>query len=444
MRYQIIRIEKRKTRQSVRAMLRHALREDEPSNADPDGPRPHVLCGSNSSQEALHKLSKGIALAPRLRKDSTSVVEFLVTGSPEAIHGWSRAQQDQYFAEALDFVVSRFGGEENILTACVHRDESTPHIQILIMPRDPETGRFVASKMIGGPPGLRRLHDDFFEQVGRRYGLARGERGIGIKHIPIRQFYAALAKTTDPLPSFVEVPPAPTYAERFSFKSGAVVAAQKLAKERNEKTKRELLARAKVAAQTHPRYLAREKASLRRTAAAADAKKKEMLAAEAKLRQLTQKMQLLESAAQEAKEHARVARKDLEAEVRRIEALDERFRLSPICEHVEDLVSSQPSQVRMAIGSELGIELPEGPIIEQVRRRRGLSSTAQAVELIEKVLAELGLVRAQLDEDDEPSTTLSVDTEDPFATQDEVYRDAYYHDERTHKFDSAPQRKGAG
>lgn len=402
--YQIIRIEKRKTTASVRAMLRHALREDEPSNADPDGPRPHVLRGSNSSLEALQRLSHGVAHAPRFRKDSIPVVEFLVTGSPEDIHRWPYARQDQFFAEALNFVASRFGGEQNILTACVHRDESTPHIQILIMPRDPQTGRFVASKMIGGPPGLRRLHDDFFERVGRRYGLARGERGIGVKHIPIRQFYAALSKAADPLPELVEVPPAPTFIDRVQGKSDAIEAARRRAINQNKKADQERADRERSALQIHPKLLERKRALLRKIDAAAQASKSEALAAAAKVQQLQQQIQVGERAALEANCRAQAASKALEAETRRMEAVNERFRMSWICANVERLFSSQTLEVRAAVGSELGIELTEGSIVKQVCRLRQLSSAAQAVELIEEAMAELGLAAVHLDEGDEPPT----------------------------------------
>lgn len=61
--YAILRIAKRKTARSGKAMLAHALREVEVPNAIAGAPKPEVLAGHKTSQAALAALAEGIAVA---------------------------------------------------------------------------------------------------------------------------------------------------------------------------------------------------------------------------------------------------------------------------------------------------------------------------------------------------------------------------------------------
>lgn len=55
----------------------------------------------------------------------------MLTASPE----WFTAggKPGQFANEALEFVKKKFGAE-NILTASLHLDEKTPHLQVLLTP----------------------------------------------------------------------------------------------------------------------------------------------------------------------------------------------------------------------------------------------------------------------------------------------------------------------
>lgn len=261
--YGIIRVAKRTARPSVRGMLRHALRENDVPNAVEGAPRPQVLAGDVTSGAALARLSAALKAAPRVQSNTVQALDVLVTASHADMTAWPKERQDAYFADALDFVAERFGGAENILTATIHRDEMTPHMQLLVMPRDQATGRFQAAKMLGGPSGLRELHDAFYARIGASYGLLRGERGQHIEHVPIRQFYAQLAKADTPLPDYMPVPPAPSTWQRVNGQAQAMDAARTRALEHNKRVRAELLRRAKLAAQVAPAVIARQAARYR-------------------------------------------------------------------------------------------------------------------------------------------------------------------------------------
>jgi hypothetical protein len=104
-----------------------------------------------------------------------------------------------------------FGGIDNILTAALHQDETTEHLQILLMPMDYKTFRFASSRFIDGPGGLSKLQDQFHEEVAKKHGLKRGRRRSRDKHVPMRGFYANSASAE--APELVPVPAPPTFLD---------------------------------------------------------------------------------------------------------------------------------------------------------------------------------------------------------------------------------------
>jgi hypothetical protein len=78
---------------------------------------------------------------------------------------------DPYFSECLQWAAANFGGLENVLSADVHRDESAPHMHVLILPL--VGGRMNGSAMFGNRQRLLHLHTDFHASVAGLYGLAK-------------------------------------------------------------------------------------------------------------------------------------------------------------------------------------------------------------------------------------------------------------------------------
>jgi len=208
MNYAIFRLQKRTLRQAS-AMARHALREMPTPNADPSRLRENTIVGPRRASEVMELIRSRTEPLMR-RKDAVRCVELFIGASNEAMTAMTPRQQDQYFGDALTWAASVFGGDrENIVFAALHRDETTPHLQVLLTPI--VDGSLAANRVIGGPAGLSRLQDEFAQQVGSKHGLRRGEKGSRAKHTSVRQFYAAIeaAGADDALPKRVPVPPVP-------------------------------------------------------------------------------------------------------------------------------------------------------------------------------------------------------------------------------------------
>lgn len=108
----------------------------------------------------------------KIRRDAPVAIEYMITASPEAMARLSKQEQEQYFAESLNFVEARHG-TRNRLSAVLHLDETTPHLHMLVFPE--REGKLDA-KSFFKLPALTELQDEFAIKVGKQFGLERGVR----------------------------------------------------------------------------------------------------------------------------------------------------------------------------------------------------------------------------------------------------------------------------
>ena len=87
----------------------------------------------------------------------------------------TRKQQDAYFKRALGWISDRFGGRSNLISAVIHRDETTPHMQVLLVPL--VDGKLNAKRLVGNRGDMQQMQTDFAEMVGAPHGLRRGKMG---------------------------------------------------------------------------------------------------------------------------------------------------------------------------------------------------------------------------------------------------------------------------
>jgi len=201
--YAILRTQKLKSVVAVRRSMKHAFREQDTPNADQSRLQDNTHIGALSADEGLAKV--GALLPVKRRSDAVLCVEYLVTGSPEALAGKSRAEQDAYLQDALAWIKERHGAA-NVVYAGIHRDEATPHLYAYAVPLDPDTGRLNAKRWLGGARALSEMQTEFADRVGRRHGLQRGIEGSKARHTTVRDWYAQVERTV-PVPA-IDVPEA--------------------------------------------------------------------------------------------------------------------------------------------------------------------------------------------------------------------------------------------
>ena len=83
----------------------------------------------------------------RTRSNSTVLVETLLTASPEFMNQLNPQEQRQFFERAAAFLYERIG-KENVVSAIVHMDETTPHMHLCFCPITKD-GRLSAKEILG-------------------------------------------------------------------------------------------------------------------------------------------------------------------------------------------------------------------------------------------------------------------------------------------------------
>ncbi len=122
---------------------------------------------------------KELAPKRKIKDDAVLITSFILGSDKEFFDGISPEAQKQFFDDCTEFFAERYG-KENVVSAVVHLDESTPHLHFNLMP---VTGGRLCAKELFDRAALRELQTDFYEVVGKKYGLKRGKEGSTAKHL---------------------------------------------------------------------------------------------------------------------------------------------------------------------------------------------------------------------------------------------------------------------
>ena len=168
--YAIMRMEKRKIGAVGRICNHHErLKAEYKSNPDIDTGKTHmnyylVEPQCRYRQAVLNRIEEAGA---RRRRDSVVLQDCFVGATPTWLKEKSYEEQQEYFRYAYDFFEKSFG-KENIISAVVHMDEATPHMHLCFVPITKDN-RLSSKDIVGGPSGLVKWQDKFYEHMHERY-----------------------------------------------------------------------------------------------------------------------------------------------------------------------------------------------------------------------------------------------------------------------------------
>ena len=145
----------------------------------------HIIGGYGTYTEFINNRLKELNLSPR--KDAVVMNSFVLGSDKTFFDKLSKIQRYMFFEDCTKFFTERYG-KENIISAVVHLDETTPHMHLNLMPVTSD-GR-LCSKQLFDKPQLQKLQTDFYEEVGKKYGLQRGKEGSQRKHLSTAEFKA--------------------------------------------------------------------------------------------------------------------------------------------------------------------------------------------------------------------------------------------------------------
>jgi hypothetical protein len=174
---------------AVSASDKHTDRERETLNADETKIDKNIYFVGEKGTPLRHLVDEQInSHGGKPRKDSVECVEFLMTASPEFFSNSSKTiefvRQSKQFMENLENRGMKF------VKACVHLDETTPHIAAYAVPFD-ENGKLNAKSHLGGKEKLSALQDEYAE-VMQPLGLERGTKGSIAEHQKVQTYYGKI------------------------------------------------------------------------------------------------------------------------------------------------------------------------------------------------------------------------------------------------------------
>lgn len=186
----------------------HARREQYTPNADPSRIQDNILLTNTPTVESVLQCYE-TKKPEKIRNDQVRAIEVLVTASPEAMAEMSEEQRLNYLKDALNFANAEFGGENNLLHAEIHNDETTAHLTAFYIPlvtkKNSRSGKektgLNAKELMGNKQDYSERQTRFHNQVSSKYGLERGEIGSKAEHTTIRDWY----RQANQIKSFEEI-----------------------------------------------------------------------------------------------------------------------------------------------------------------------------------------------------------------------------------------------
>ena len=139
----------------------------------------HIIPFEKKYLASINQRIKQLSSKRKIKDDAVLITSFILGSDKEFFDRITAEQQKQFFADCTDFFSERYG-KENVVSAVVHLDESTPHLHLNLMPVT--DGRLCAKELFDRT-ALRDLQTDFYEAVGKKYGLERGKEGSTAKHL---------------------------------------------------------------------------------------------------------------------------------------------------------------------------------------------------------------------------------------------------------------------
>ena len=146
----------------------------------------HIIYPMKSYLEIINGRLSELDLKRKIRSDAILMNSFIITSDGEFFKGLRPWEQQEFFRDCAEFFSNKYG-EENMISAVVHMDETTPHMHLNFIPIN--EGR-LSSKSLFDRQKLAHLQTELHESIGRKWGLQRGKEGSQAKHLSTAEFKA--------------------------------------------------------------------------------------------------------------------------------------------------------------------------------------------------------------------------------------------------------------
>ncbi len=191
----------------------HIERKVKPSNADEE--RTHLNRrlveypdGVQTRTQAIQHRLETAGLTRKVGKDQVRAIRIMLSGSSDDMQRIMReGRLDEWCADNMEYLAATFG-RENIVSADLHLDETSPHIHATLVPiitterkRKKQEERAIKRYRMKSATRPRLCADevmsrvklkeyqDTYAQAMSKYGLQRGIEGSKARHVTTQEFY---------------------------------------------------------------------------------------------------------------------------------------------------------------------------------------------------------------------------------------------------------------
>ena len=152
----------------------------------------HLIYPQGKYIDMINKRLATLTLKRKIRSDAILMNSFVLGSDGEFFKGMRAWEQHAFFEDCARFFMDKYG-YENMLSAVVHVDETTPHLHLNFVPIN--DGR-LSSKSLFDRKKLAELQTELWEQVGKKYGLQRGKENSHATHITAAEHKAKVIVQT--------------------------------------------------------------------------------------------------------------------------------------------------------------------------------------------------------------------------------------------------------
>ncbi len=176
----------------VQAFEKHMERQIEVFNADPKNKdKNKILIGDKNIAENAREYIYGI----KLRTNANIARDLVLTSNREFFNTLDNKHMEKWIQENIKFIKNNFA--DNCVYACLHLDETTPHIHALIVPRffNEEKKRYELSsnKYFDGQLKMQNWQTQYANHMSQSFpNLIRGIKGSKAKHTDIKTYYSLI------------------------------------------------------------------------------------------------------------------------------------------------------------------------------------------------------------------------------------------------------------
>lgn len=191
--FAVLRFSKLKSFSHISQASSHNDRSRDTPNADSDlSHLNRVLVGSGNAETDVRE-ALDVAGIQKLRKNGVIAVEAVLSASP-SFFAEDPQRLDDWVDQSLAWLKKKHG--ENLVSACLHLDEQTPHIHAIIVPVDRSDrkkgppARLNAARWFSGREKLSEAQTSYAEAVaplGLERGMFKAHRGAD--HKTVKAYY---------------------------------------------------------------------------------------------------------------------------------------------------------------------------------------------------------------------------------------------------------------